>query len=177
MRHGQVARPVVEGLDSKRIETTFHDVLYAKVEQLQRSVDGIADKQIVIPGVELERVRKIYPVVCLSSAFPRSVAVQRKIDRDLLEAGWLQGAAGFEIAPLEIIDAESLEGLAGLDDPVVLSALIDEKTSNPRTRWAYFKNFLVSVKGLQLRMNREDQHRRAGVLRDLENEAADWIAW
>jgi hypothetical protein len=82
-----------------------------------------------------------------------------------------------DVAPLEIIAVESLEGLDGLRDSVSFSGLIDEKTSDPRTRAVFFKNFLVSRKALRLQMNLEDQRRRAKSLQRFSDETSDWIVY
>jgi hypothetical protein len=177
MHHGRVARPVVEGLDPKRISKTFERVLYAKVEQLDRNVRKFGDGRLVIPGIDRNRVRRVYPLVCLPSEFPRNAAIQKKIDTDLVASGWLGATVGaLEVAPLEIIDSESLEGLDGLGAPVSFSSLIDDKTADPRTRVVFFKNFLVSVKGMRLKMDSEDQRGRAKSLEQFTSETDGWIA-
>lgn len=176
MHHGRVARRVVETLNRDKIDQAFQQVLYPKVRQLDTSIADLARGELIIPGIDTRTIRKIYPLVCLPSSFPRSPSVQQKIDRDVDNAGLLKVAAPFEIAPLEIIDIESLEGLAGLDDFVSFSELIEEKTTDPLARGVYFKNILVSVKGLKLRMDAADQRARAEMLRTLGSRSWDWIA-
>lgn len=178
MRFGRVAKPVIESLAPQKIEDTFENILYSKIEQLDRNIRRFASGDLSIPGTASNSIRRIYPVVCLPSPFPRSPAIQLKIDKDLGERGWLKQPAGaaFEVAPFEVIEAESLEGLDGLQEPFRFSDLIDEKIASDSSRFTFFKNYLTTVKGLKLQMDRERQDEIMALLRTMEAQTRDWIA-
>jgi hypothetical protein len=178
MHHGRVRRDVVESLNPEGIEKAFEQLVYAKIEQLDCTVRALADGRLRVPGVDLDRVSRLYPVVCLPASFPRSPAIQEKMNTHLATRKWLpQRCGSFEVAPFEIIEAEALEGLDGIQEAVLFSKLIDEKTADASTRFLFFKNFLVNKKGLTLRMDTAEQKRREATLQQLRREAIEWIAF
>lgn len=176
VRFGRVAKPVIENLSAAKIEEAFEQIIYSKAEQLDRNVKRFAEGLLPICGTGPGTIRKVYPVVCLPSPFPRSPAIQNKIDAELRSRGWLPPTVnGVEVAPLEIIEAESLEGLAGLPNQVRFSDLIDEKVSTT-ARFTFFKNFLTEVKGLALRMDPEREAEIAASVAIMTAETKAWIA-
>jgi hypothetical protein len=175
MRHGRVARETIESLAPDAVDAAF-EMLYAKLQQLDRNVRKFADGRLIIPGIAAPGVSRLYPVVCLPSPFPRSPAIQRKIDADMATRGLLPDRIGrYLVAPFEIIEAESLEGLDGLQTDIRFSNLIDEKTADPLTRFTFFKNFLTVTKGLRLQMDFETQRRRLAELQAYKDDARHWI--
>jgi len=175
MRHGRVARETIESLAPDAIDAAF-EILYAKLQQLDRNLRKFADGRLVIPGIDAAGVSRLYPVVCLPSPFPRSPAIQRKMDADVAARGWLPDRIGrYSVAPFEIVEAESLEGLDGLQTRIRFSDLIDEKTAEPLTRFTFFKNFLTVTKGLRLQMDRDVQRQRLAQLETYKDEARHWI--
>jgi hypothetical protein len=156
-RYGRVARPVIESLSPNGIEEAFANILYAKVVQVDRNIRRFASGELAIPRVQREAIRRLYPVIALPHPFPRSPTIQCKIDHDLKANDWLPPKVGdLEVAPLEVVEAESLEGLDGLETSLSFTALIDEKVSISATRFTYFKNFLTETKNMTLRMHPDD---------------------
>jgi hypothetical protein len=175
MRHGRVARETIESLAPEAIDAAF-EMLYAKLQQLDRNLRKFADGRLVIPGITAADVSRLYPVVCLPSPFPRSPAIQRKMDADVAARGWLSDRIGrYSVVPFEIVEAESLEGLDGLQTRIRFSDLIDEKTAEPLNRFTFFKNFLTVTKGLRLQMDRDVQRQRLAQLDTYKNEARHWV--
>ena len=157
MRHGRVARETIESLSPDAINAAF-EMLYAKLQQLGRNLRKFADGRLVIPGISAADVSRLYPVVCL---LPRSPAIQRKMDADVAARGWLPDRIGrYSVAPFEIVEAESLEGLDGLQTRIRFSDLIDEKTAEPLSRFTFFKNYLTVTKGLRPQMDHDLQRKQ-----------------
>jgi hypothetical protein len=176
MRFGRVARPVIERLDPNLIERSFADIIYTKIVQLDRNINRFARDELIIPGITREHVSCLYPIIVLPSPFPRSPAVQRKIDGYIKAHDLLSGqVSDFEVAPLEIIEAETLEGLEGLPDPVLLSHLIDRKVADPETRFTFFKNALIERLGFTLKLGRDYEQQTSAWLRDLRSSVEGWI--
>jgi hypothetical protein len=176
MRFGRVARPVVERLDANLIDRSFADIVYAKIDQLDRNINRFARGDLIIPGIARENVSRLYPVIVLPSPFPRSPPVQRKIDEYIDTHDLLSGRVlDFDVAPLEIIEAETLEGLEGISDPIFLSDFIDRKVADPETRFTFFKNFLIERLGLTLKLRRDYEEQTTAWLRDLRSSVEGWI--
>jgi len=70
MRHGRVARETIESLAPDAIDAAF-EMLYSKLQQLDRNLRKFADGRLVIPGIAAAKVSRLYPVVCLPSPFLR----------------------------------------------------------------------------------------------------------
>jgi hypothetical protein len=175
MRHARVARATIESLAPDAIDAAF-EMLYAKLQQLDRNIRKFADGRLFIPEISAAAVSRLYPVVCLPSPFPRSPSIQRKMDADVAARGWLPERIGrCSVAPFEIVEAESLEGLDGLQTRIRFTDLIDEKTAEPLTRFTFFKNVLTVTKGMRLQMDREVQRRRLMQFEAYKDEARNWI--
>lgn len=176
-RFGKINRQIVESLSASKLNAALEELLYSKVKQLDTSVKKFVAGRLVVPGVDRSAVRRVYPVLALPHPIPRSPEIQAIIDAELAKRDWLPPRiADVSVAPLEIIEAEALEGLEGLDQAVRLSELIERKVSDPRSRFTFFKNHLILRENFTLQMSpvrqeegREFQHRMAA-------DSRDWIA-
>jgi hypothetical protein len=176
VRFGKIARPVIEALCVDRLDNALDDILYSKVEQLHHSITDFTNGTLAIPGVARESVERVFPVVVLPHPISRSPEMQARIDARIVHEGWLpMRLNGIEIAPLEIIEAEALEGLEGLDGPISFSDLISRKVRDPRMRFTFFKNFLIDGEKLTLRMSATRQSEVQAFQREIQESTKGWI--
>jgi hypothetical protein len=176
MRFGKTARAAVEYLGGKEIDHGFQTILFDKIKQLDKNLRWFVNGELVLPGVISKQIDRLYPMIVLPTPFPRGPIVQDRIDAHLATTGYLSARIGrFDVAPLEIIEAESLEGLESLTSGYLFSALINEKVSDPTTRFTFFKNFLLERKGFQFRMHESFQRELQGWLVQLRADVQGWI--
>jgi hypothetical protein len=132
--------------DQDRFENETAEKFRPKFSQLAHSIDALVDAPSSFPGLGLDGIRHIYPVLVLLFPFPQQVLTWRLFD-GVINVGPRQsqdGSRHIEIHPPQIITDEELEMLEphiaarGLS----LSKLLRRKTASLASRWISMKNFL-----------------------------------
>ncbi len=135
---------VVVASDAIGFEAEIKTKHQAKAEQLRKAVEALVAGQLVAPGVDMSKVKAIYPVFLLLYPFPHFLFTVKPL-RDSVGEGPIKHTA-IDMKSLAIISAEEME----IVEPVVsgghstLPALLEQKTRESVTHNISFKNFLLA---------------------------------
>ena len=137
-------KTLLDPANEELIDRDFRRLLYSKVDQLRWNIDEFTAGNVTLPDLGKPGFARIYPVLVQYKSLPRTEAVQAEIDQEL---GRRLGSLPQNVRPLEILDAETFEGLeehlaAGLR----LRDLIEEKLADPQGRVESFKNYLYRLR-------------------------------
>jgi hypothetical protein len=135
---------VVVASDPVRFDQEISTKHRAKAAQLHQAVDALATGRIVAPGVDMSRVRAVYPVLLLLYPFPQHLFTVKPL-RDVVIEGPIQNT-GISMKSLTIMTAEEMEIVEPLvsGSDATLPSLLDRKASRPVDRDTSLKNFLFN---------------------------------
>ena len=130
---------VKAGGDFAALRCEYEEIIFKAAEQLESTIGQITAGEI--KGLDPNRIRRYYPVVCTLDYLPTDFTIYPNIEAELQERGLLQGAI---IAPLQVLDVGSLERLVPyMLHGLVLSELLEKKNSGgPLLRAESFWNYL-----------------------------------
>lgn len=152
-RYARIPKQLLTTLDPAAITTALDQRVLCKSEQLARNIVAYLSGDFEVPGVDRASVSAIYPVLVLPHAFPRGPAIQAYFDAFTQQAKSLaSGEPAATIKPFEIMEAEALEGLAGLEQLPAIHEILDRKFDREDSRCDFFKNHLILNERLPLRI-------------------------
>ncbi len=142
--------------DSDRFERETAEKFRPKLEQVWRSINDLLEGRWSSPGVRVETIRHVYPVLVLLFPFPQQVLTWKLLD-GIVQTGRKRshGGGSVEIHHPQIVTDEELEIL----EPHInassqsLSGLLSRKTSSLASRWISMKNFMFLFERVQERDN------------------------
>jgi hypothetical protein len=138
-------KSLVEG----RIEAVIGDVramVIKKMEQLGRVVTDLVEKRAVLPGVPLEFVERVWPIVVVPDGLFHTPTLWAWLEEH--SGGSLDTPAGRKarFQPLVLLDAEEYEVLMGLvEGGHSLTKILEAKTS-PLWRDRDFKSMFLHIR-------------------------------
>lgn len=120
----------------------------AKVRQLRRAVEGLADGAWDLPGLDRSRIRHILPVVVLLHPYPSFTSTVEPLEAELpAEVRPFGGTvAATAVHPVKILTNEELEMLEVplASGDIRLPELLRSKVSDVLTRHVSMKTFLIN---------------------------------
>jgi hypothetical protein len=139
------SRPNVELLNQPNNEelvtAELERLILAKIDQLADNVRRYLNGDFSVFGVDARNEDVVYPILVQYKSFLRTDDFHNEIQRRFFER---LGQAPPNVREVELIDAEVLEGLEEhLSADRTLGMLIEEKSSDSRSRSAIFKNFIA----------------------------------
>ncbi len=142
--------PALQRGDVARFQTEVAKFT-AKVHQLRRAVDGLADGTWDLPGLDRSRIRHILPVVVLLHPYPSFTSTMEPLEAVLPVGVRAFGGsvAATAVHPVQILTNEELEMLEMLEVPLAsgdvrLPDLLRGKVADVITRHVSMKTFLMN---------------------------------
>lgn len=138
---GRIAAKVFDDpTNDTLIDEQLSKVLYEKATQVGEHARLFCAGELILPGLDSQQIRTIYPLVVQYHSIPREEPMQQRIDQHLQAA--ITGCDQ-RVRSIEIIGSETIEGLEQyLRSGISIGDLIDEKLGDRSTAAMSFKNFL-----------------------------------
>jgi hypothetical protein len=127
------AKSLVEA-DAETIARDLRQLILDKMEQLGRVIRDVFDGHVLLPGVDLEHVRRVWPVIVCADGVFESPSLWDYIEREGGHHLDLSAAVRRAVKPLTMLDLEELETLMGIVDEGHSLVAVLERMSSPT--WA-----------------------------------------
>lgn len=129
----------IMGSDPKSFHRDVERMILDKVEQLDHTIEMIADQTIDL-GIQSDKPLRFIPILATLDGFPAVDRLRYPLDHLIQQRGLLTGPG---IEPLEIIDADEWEGL----EPIVTSGdslcqIIQAKNRSGGPGWKPIRDYL-----------------------------------
>lgn len=130
----------VVNLDEESIRIDIEKIV-KKAKQLTRVISDFRSGLLQYDGIDASKIKKIYPLALIIQSFPRVIAINNRIYKDLEDNDYLSDTEQFDILSPE--DFHLL--LQGVSSGLKISDMLAKKYAHPDDlrRKSSFKNYLI----------------------------------